>query len=133
MRRGRWKNSCHHHHHHHVKINFMLILPQSCNFVIYPTIFSFRTDIFFPSFCFTVNFSLRIFVYIPTLETAVSEDDGSLKIVPVVFIIGGSQWGDGFYGHRLKFCPFYSSQLTPLRPSDRRFVLLLTLSQIGRG
>ena len=60
----------------------MLILPQSCNFVIYPTIISFRTDIFFPSFRFTVNFSLRIFVYIPTLETAVSEDDGSLKIVP---------------------------------------------------
>ena len=50
-----------------------------------------------------------------------------------MFIIGGSQWGDGFYGHRLKFCPFYSSRLTPLRPSDRRFVLLLTLSQIGRG
>ena len=42
----------------------------------------FKTDIFSPSLCFTVNFSLRFFVFIPTLETAVSEDDGSLKIVP---------------------------------------------------
>ena len=45
-------------------------------------IFFYDRYFFFTSFCFTVNFSLRIFVFIPTLETAVSEDDGSLKIVP---------------------------------------------------
>ena len=57
----------------------MLILPQSCNFVIYPTIISFRTDIFFQVFVLLLIF---LFVSFNSKNIAVSDDDASPKIVP---------------------------------------------------
>ena len=41
-------------------------------------------------------------------------------------ILRGSQWGDGFYGYRLKFWPISGQRLTPLHCFHQRYFLRLT-------